>query len=247
MRKILACLIVLAALGWAQANAAVAVDACASADVLGVTPLTNNNLTISAGLTNSVLVVVVVTTGAAALGTVTATWNGTSMTQVAHGGPQSSSEVFLFGLRNPASGNHSIVVTYSATGTQMAISGCSFQGVNVTSDVTAFTNANTATGTTTGASAVTVTSATGDVVVAGHSVASAANITAVSGTSIFIDNTGNTSDSAANYANGAASVNMTATIASSTNWAAAGIDLAAAGGGGSSCIAGSLALMGAGC
>lgn len=218
----------------------VAFDAKATAavKVTGATTATNNNLTISAGLTNSVLVASIVVIGAAVISLPSMTWNGVAMTQIGSVAGGGSCQVFLFGLRNPASGNNALVANWT-TASQILLDGLSFQGVDQTNDATAFQHANSATGTTSGAASVTITSAVGNYVYGGHAIASGANITATSGTNIYIDNTGGANDGAEHYDVGAASVAMAATIASSTNWASVGIDIVAAAAGGVS-VAGPL-------
>src|SRR5690349_7263447 len=101
MRKLLACLVALAfliGLGWGPARAAVAFDACATSQItsaLGTTG-TNSNLTIGAGLTNSVLVVTLIVSGANVITAPAVTWNSVSMTQVASAAGGGSTQVYIF-------------------------------------------------------------------------------------------------------------------------------------------------------
>ena len=109
-------------------------------------PVTNTNLTIGTG-SNRCLVVQFSYYEGGSPGTVSATWNGVSMSTIASGN-DTSGKVFnvLFGLVAPASGNHTIQVSWSNSGATLfwAINGISFTNCKQTST---FINANTATGT----------------------------------------------------------------------------------------------------
>lgn len=132
--------------------------------------------------------------------------------------------VAIFGLANPIAGNKTLRVAWTTSSGTSAIA-VSFTGVDQTGGVTSFPNAAGAQGST-ASSSVTITSATGNAVVAGHSNNNTVN--SVNNTSLFIDHAQTHTDNAANRASGAASVAMTATLASSGTWAAAGTDVKAA-------------------
>src|SRR6266702_623887 len=71
--------------------------------------------------------------------------------------------VAIFGLRNPTSGNKTFSTSWTTASTCM-IFGISFTGVDQTSDAAAFAHFNSATGNST-APSVTITSATGNIIV----------------------------------------------------------------------------------
>jgi hypothetical protein len=108
-------------------------------------PVTNNGLTIGSG-SNRVLV------GVAAFyntptGPVTMTWNGVSMTQIGTAINNGAIILYLFGLVNPASGNHPLVLSWaSAVNIFLDLNGTSFTGCNQTGGTTTFVNFSSLTG-----------------------------------------------------------------------------------------------------
>lgn len=143
-------------------------------DVLGTAAfqsLSNNfnytGLTITAGLTNPGLVCWLIRASAALDVTigVALTWDGVAMTLRQSQSSGATSGVFLFGLRNPASGNKTLNVSATNVAADNFVNCVSFSNVNQTSDALAFPNP-------TGAFTVTsiaVTSASGHIAVGGFS------------------------------------------------------------------------------
>lgn len=137
--------------------------------------------------------------------------------------------VAVFGLANPIAGNKTLNVAWSTVVSQTSANAVSFTGVDQTGGVTSYPHAAGATGSTT-TPTIAITSATGNMVVAGHSSAAAGTFTSTNNTNIFIDNALTNTSNAANRAAGAASVSMTATDTASGQWASAGTDILASGG-----------------
>lgn len=259
MRRFLASILVLIGLAL-PCEAAVALDTCGSPNEVSsgnpVTSATFSNLTISAGLTNSAMIAVVAVSGAGTTTMQSAIWDlvGANQAMTLLGEAHTATagtQVFLFGLRNPTSGNKSVSFAWT-TGTQVIMQACSFSGVVQTSDAAAFphfTSANSA-----APSQITITSATGDMVVGVWS--NASNFTSVTGGSGSIfsvtgpgyNNGGSTNAVASVYGTGASSVMLTGNPGNSTaaNGIVAGVDIAAFGGGGGSTPTPELTMMGVG-
>lgn len=163
---------------------------------------------------------------------VSATHNGAAMTLVDNFHSTNNSDMFAFGIIAPATGSHDIVLSWTGSaGGALDLFALSVVGADQSAVATTFKNVakNTATGT---PATVTVTSATGDMVVAIHETSSNWGAgTTHSGTAIGFDDSGNFSGAAANYDNGAATVALTYTC-SSAEFASMGMDIAAVGGGG---------------
>ena len=132
--------VVLLALLWSSlACAQVTLDANATADVNGYVTgtITNNNLTVGSGSNRCLVAQLNFWPGGITPTAVAVTWNGTLMTQIGHEGT-----AFLFGLVNPASGNHSLVATWTGGSLYVALNGTSFTNCAQTGT---FINVNTAT------------------------------------------------------------------------------------------------------
>lgn len=214
-----------------SASSGVVLDNCGTEQLSSnvVTAFDYTGSTISGGLANSVFVLIISTTGTLAAASVPADWDHTgtpqTMTQLAEVNNTTGPQVILYGLRNPTAGNLTAHIGSWTGATQIAVVGCSFSGVNVTNDGTAFTNAATQNGNHAPQS-VTVTSAVGDYVLAGFS--SGVNFTSTSATQIYVDNSGVAWAAAANRTVGASpSVVMQGNPGSATV-ATAGINLSAA-------------------
>lgn len=211
---------------------AVAVDAVSSAETqsASVTTATHTNLTIGASLSNGALIVGVgwdtkVTSP-------TAHWDSTGTNQLMTligtvNTAGTNGTVAIFGLRNPTSGNKTFSTSWT-TASIACIFGISFTGVDQTSDANAFKNFNSATGNST-APSVTITSAVGNIIVGAFVNATAAtDWTSVNNTTLCLT----IGDQLAmNRAAGAASVAMSGVIGSADQWAATGVNVAAATGG----------------
>jgi hypothetical protein len=177
------------------------------------------------GTSNRALIVAVIFIGAAG-GTssgVSCTWNGVSMTQLAtavNGG-----DIFLFGLRNPATGSNNVVVSWTGAN-QCAIALLSVVNADQSADATTFINRTTNTGTAS-PNSIAVTNPSGNIAVAGHVVV--ANYSTAGNTDIGHNNNGSRNSAAANYDTG---VNPTLTYAftSGTVWSSVGCSIAAVAG-----------------
>lgn len=129
--------------------------------------------------------------------------------------PTGGQHVYAFGLVNPAA-TGSVTIKFSWTTSSIGVCGAqSYLGTATTSVANTFYNNNTATGSTGTTASVAITSQTGDLVVG--IMASDNTVSAVSGTTIWLDNT--VSDDAAHYASGAATVTLSTTIVSGFDWA----------------------------
>lgn len=216
---------------------AVAVDAVSSAETqsASVTTATHTNLTIGASLSNGALIV-----GAGWDTKITAPnmhWDSTGTNQsmtllgtiINTAGVEGT--VALFGLRNPTSGNKTLSTSWT-TASIVCLFGISFTGVDQTSDAAAFMHFNSATGNS-AAPSVTITSATGNIIVGAFVPGSnTTDWTSVNNTTLCLV----IGDMLAmNRAAGAASVAMSGVIPTD-QWAAIGIDVAAAGAGGDSLL-----------
>jgi len=210
---------------------AVAVDAVSTAESqsgAGVTTATDTGLTIGSSLSNGALIVGVgwdtkVTSP-------NAHWDSTGTNQLMTligtvDTAGTNGTVALFGLRNPTSGNKTFSTSWT-TASVANIFSVSFTGVDQTSDVAAFKNFGSATGNSS-APSVAITSAVGDIVIGAFTNSTnATDITAVNNTALCV-NAG--FQLAMNRAAGAASVTMSATLGGTDQWAAIGVDVAAAG------------------
>lgn len=157
----------------------------------------------------------------------------------------SSSYAKIFGLANPPAGPQTVVVTFSTTGSYTEAAAITVTGSDTT---TCFSNSNSATATST-APQVTVTSATGELVVdivaneASESETKAGGQTLAWGT---ISAAGDFA-SGSYMAAGASNTTMSWTLGSSQAWGVAAASFKAAGGGGGGAVkARMLALLGVG-
>lgn len=201
---------------------AVTVDQLQSASVdtsIGVTSFNYNNQTITGGLTNPALVVILTQSNTSPVTGLTLIWDagGTnqSMTLLAHQ-PLGIAETYIFGLLNPTSGNKTLAVSWT-NASQFIIGSISL------SHVSAFANPTSNTGTSTTATNNTVTSQINDLVINGWSTPQVFT-TVYSGTAIYTNNGGNAWDGASSYDPGATSVTPTAGINVSSAWIAVSID-----------------------
>ena len=224
------------------ACATVAVDATGTANVAsasGVTSANFSNLTI--GGSANALIVTLVSDGDAttAITSPSATWDngGTNQTMTLLGhqtgdgvGGHLTDSVWIFGLRAPTTGNKTLHISWTNT-SQVFIDAVSFTGVNQTSDAAAFSNFNSTGNNAASSLSVNITSAVGNIVVGGH-LLDGTTINTVSGTQVYIDNSGVNVDGAMNNDTGAATVTLTQTGTSGGGRISAGISINAGGGGG---------------
>lgn len=228
---------------------AVAFDA-AGADfsdtTAAVNPVNYTNLTVGAGLTNSVLLVKILAQDAASPTSVVWDQGGTNqactlISKLAGTNLNAGFSQYLYGRIAPTAGNKTLRTTWASAPGAFAVQAESWQGANQTSVAAAFTNVATGEGNF-GSPAnptVTVTSAAGNGVSAfffnqDQIDGTAINFSAVNNTSIFIDNAWylGLGSSASNRASGAASVAMSGTItgggAGQQGWLAQGVNIVAA-------------------
>jgi hypothetical protein len=218
---------------------AVAFDAktATGTSVNGVNTLTVSNMTVGSISNGALLLLLNNGDGATGFPSgLTATWDsgGTnqSMTQVpgtlvssGYGGTSA-----LYGVLAPTSGNKSLVVSW--TGNHEMHAQCiSFSGVDQTSVAVAFPHGTVNSGTANPAT-VTVTTANGNAVVAGHT-QSAGFWQSTNNNTIDLDNTGPNTGWAGNYVlSSGATATMTATIGASSQFDSIGTDILAAAAGG---------------
>lgn len=195
----------------------------------GVTTLSSStSITVGASATALVVLVGASNTGVSHATGMTATWNSVSMTLLASinydtNGAQNNGTVWVFGLRNPASGAKTLSISWTNAQDATACA-ISFTGSDTSSDANAFPTANRVTNSgTTGNLSLTVNSATGNFTVA---IGGSASVTTPNQTQIFLD-TACPDDVLAQRATGTASVSYTWT-GSTVKWGTAGIDIAAA-------------------
>lgn len=154
-----------------------------------------------------------------------ATWNGVAMTLIgsmtAGGG---SGDFAVFGLRNPATGLHDLVVNWTGAN-QCFAALVSFIGATTTSDAAAFKNFTTSTGATSPAS-VTVTNASGDMGVSGHLTDGSLTTTTDTAVAGSPANTGNISGLGATY-NAAVNPALNYTFTAGTKWNSVGLSVSA--------------------
>jgi hypothetical protein len=237
-------------LGCSQAIAAVGVQSCTPAVgsttgryFTANTTFAFTNVTVSAG-TNIALTLQVLFDGGSSATTVsTATWDAAGANQalsvVNPGLSIPGSNIETWALINPTPGTNKTITITTSSSLPIFTEACVWTGVNQTGGATSFPHtANAISGNQT----VTISSSTGNLVLAGGNPGAGAII---SGTKIFFDNTtGSVINAYANYDNGAASVvigsNSVSTIISAT-------DIQAAGGGGPTCNGGLLLRGEGGC
>lgn len=146
--------------------------------------------------------------------------------------PSSVVTTYLFGLVGATAGNKTLSATWTGT-SDVTLAGMALTGVNQTGGVTSFAHFNSAS-TSGSAPSLTVTSATGDVVVGALGV-SANALSTLSGTQWYVDNVPNNFSAGGMYAAGAATVTLTAT--GTNTYGLAGVDVVAAAGGAAAQVA----------
>lgn len=166
-------------------------------------------------------------------GTVAMTWNGVSMTAINNvSTPGGDHRIYQFGLIAPATGNQTLLASWSgALGTVAVVLGAI--SIYSADQSTGWSNAATGTGTST-AMTLALTTASGDMAVAGTADHDATSATITAGTSDWDER-----DLAGNYEGGhnaaaGASTSLSWTLGSSVAWAVAGVRVLQLSGGGSS-------------
>jgi len=248
MCKLLVCLIALAAIGCGQSFAAVARQACASEAYK--TPSTSfiyTGVTVSPG-TNLALTITIsfdIAEGTSTPTVSSVVWDQAGANQaltLVNAGQTSSGlgpNVETWALINPTPGASKTITITTSLSDPVFLSACAWTGVDQTGGATSFPHAASARSATT----VAVTSAAGNAVLGGGEAGVA--LSGITGTTIYSDSvSGANMNAFSNFDVGSASVNIGS---ADNNAIVVGTDIQAAGGGGSSCRTGSLALMGAGC
>jgi hypothetical protein len=122
----------------------VLLDAAGTAALQTAAATVSYNGTFTVGGSATGLVVsIMLQANVAVLGTITMSWNGTSMTQltapISQGGNTASATVVLFGLRSPAPGSNTLTVSWSGGGSvQVMWAPVSVIGSSIASDAAAF-------------------------------------------------------------------------------------------------------------
>lgn len=210
---------------------AVAFDAAGS-EIAGSGSLTDTTLTVGSGANRALVVIIAFRLSAA--GTISVVWDngGTNQTMslvdsftdaVGHFS-FNPIQVQVYSLVAPTSGNKTLAINQTGTAPFAAIA-TSWTGVSQVGGTSSFAGANTED--ITGASSapsITISSATGNAVVAQFFCDAAGSFVAVNNTQLYIDNT---AFAAANRASGAASVAMSATLGGPANWIAQGVNIKA--------------------
>lgn len=158
---------------------------------------------------------------------VACTWDGIPMTAITGAiGTDTGANglIQMFGLLNPNSGAKNLIVNWTGV-TQLTMAALSFNGVDQTSIAAAFPNGTSNTGSSLTTS-LNITSGLDHMVVASHVNNTGNAWTAVNNNQLYVDNSPALIDCAGNYANGSASVSMTATATSGTPaWVSVGTDV----------------------
>jgi len=229
---------------------AVAFDAksTASTTANGATSITTTaNLTITAG-SNMALTVQILWSVAVTSPSVTWDTGGTNQacTAVTGAAASNTAQAQIWGLVNPTTGAKATKAQWT-TSADVVINQISWSGVDQTGGATSFPNGASGTGNS-NSDSVSVTGTSTSTAIVACFATKTGSYTATSNTNAFTNNTPSTMSSAGNYkvpsASGANS--MTATQDAVGLWAAAGCEIAAAGGASAASLVGFLAMLGAG-
>jgi hypothetical protein len=239
-RLVRLCLFLGLVFGCPQASAVVAVHDTGS-EVFKAASTTFSSsalVNVTAGSSALVCTVVFGFSGTNAPTGVAATWNGVSMTKVTSlNAVAGVGAVYIFGLRSPATGSNVFSLGTWTNSAEVMVYCVSFGGVDTTSDLTAFPHQ--ATQDVGVSNRITITSATGNLVVAAESPMIGAYT--LDPTILYDDHAnGSFINAGSNYASGAASVSIGMSTANNAILIGA-IDIGAgAGGGGITCSGGML-------
>lgn len=156
------------------------------------------------------------------IGTVTATWNGVSMTQINTAGIAGVLKDFIFGLINPATGAQTISVGWDGGNSYDITVGCgSFYNANQT---TAWQNFNSATATSTTPS-LDITSTSGNMACGMRHDANATSAVIGNGTQMWDERSFDGNMGGSYRASTGATTNLSWTIGSSVQWLMCGVDV----------------------
>lgn len=207
-------------------------------DVSGVSTLTISNLTVGAALSNGAMAVLIEWVNASLPAGITVVWDngGTNQSMTAIPGASTASgansvAVAAYGLLAPTAGNKNLVISWTGNLEAHAVA-ISFSGVDQTSVAVAFPHGAfiLKTVSTAGPVSVTITSAIGNMVVAGFE-QDAAVWGTIDPTVLASSTVGPSHGVAFDYTNGANSVTLNAAFSGTAAWTAWGFDVLAAGGG----------------
>ena|SRR6185295_14053748 len=190
------------------------------------TSFSTSLLTVGAGANRALVVTTIESANVSA--SLTVTWNGVPLTLVSSTSVDdgtNSAFMRIWALINPAAGNFTLAGSWTGSAS-FVVGAVSYTGVDQTSVAVAFPHGATASGTSATAG-VTISSASGNAVVALFASAPAGPFLSTSGTNIYIDSVSLVPYVAASRDIGAASVSMTAPLTGSGTWVAAGCDVLA--------------------
>lgn len=191
-------------------------NASASGYVYG-TSMSTTGLTIGSR-SHLVLVAQVTFEEPSGISGLTVTWNGVGMTQIV-GVDTGTSQAYLYGLVNPATGNHTLAASW--TGNAAAtINGTSFYNAKQTGGATTFYGAQSTSSGGSSPMSVTVSSATGDMVIGVCQGEYSTTTPTTNKTKLYGEYRGY-ADGAGAYCAGAASITMTFTAGGATLYAVA--------------------------
>lgn len=162
-------------------------------------PQTNANLTIGANGTAVIAVIITISAAGFTLPTISGapTWNGVAMTLIASKNNSTNlANVSVYGLASPATGNHTLSVSFSGATAQanttidcFSVSGSALATADCFPSANVLTDASTPAGTSYPATAFAVTTNSGDMAAAAMSAAGATNFPTTTGTLIRNDTT----------------------------------------------------------
>jgi hypothetical protein len=193
----------------------------------GVLLLNYTGLTVGSALTNSALVAML-SFDTKTVSALTVKWGSQTMSAIPSATATASGTfgfIIFYGLIAPTSGLQTLAITWTG-GAQCVCEAVSWTGVNQTGGATSFPHGNSAIATST-APAVTITSTTGNAVMAAF-VDQTQAFTSTNNTNLYLETTTANINAAGLRAAGAASVSCTSNTITSESWAAAGTDIAAA-------------------
>lgn len=156
------------------------------------------------------------------------TWNTTETMVFIGGVSNGSTRSELWGLVNPTTGAHAVLVTFSAATAAVVAGGSSWNGADQTGTTNAATIGTAVTASATNSSVSnTASSAAGEIVQDAIAVSSLVSVSSCGQSQdwLDIDAGGQTRRGAGSHANGAASVNMNWTLSASGAWASVAVPL----------------------
>lgn len=240
MRRLISALIIGLSLFVLPCEGAVTVNAVSTAfdnSNTATSPKDHTGLTIAAGTNRAVVFIITTSLQVPLISGVTWDQGGTNQACALIGTVEADGNAFghveLWGLVAPTTGNKTLRIAWTAGAMDVGVFGVALDGVDQTGSTTTFAHAATNTGDGT-APAVTaaITSATGNIVVAGSANNGGGTYNSVDQTSLYATTAPNFGNGAGARAAGAATVTTTWTMSGNSRWGAIGVDVVADGGGG---------------